>query len=152
MLKGGKQSDTYLATICRHCWSAQMPIKKDNKLELSASTVVFIIFFITILMLLTMIKNILIRRKESDSSQVGVALFPSYQYIFDHFTFLGFPFILIILLTLPLFNSPMKSWLDNRQLMSHPEDRRQMNDHAISVNVANIIPKLLLVIFLKLPL
>ena len=33
-LKGRKQSDTYLATIRRHCWSAQMMMKKDNKLEL----------------------------------------------------------------------------------------------------------------------
>jgi hypothetical protein len=29
----------------------------------------------------------------TDSSQVGVALFLSYQYIFYHFTFPGFPFI-----------------------------------------------------------
>ena len=28
MLKGRKQSDTYLATICRHHWSAQMMMKK----------------------------------------------------------------------------------------------------------------------------
>ena len=42
MLRGRKQSDTYLATIRRHHWSAQMTIKKDNKLELSASTVAFI--------------------------------------------------------------------------------------------------------------
>ena len=42
MLKGRKKSDTYMATIRRHCWSAQMTMKKDNKLELSASTVAFI--------------------------------------------------------------------------------------------------------------
>ena len=35
-------SGTYLATIRRHRWSAQMTIKKDNKLVLSASTVAFI--------------------------------------------------------------------------------------------------------------
>ena len=29
------------------------------------------------------------------SSQVGVALFPSFQHIFYHFTFPGFPFILV---------------------------------------------------------
>ena len=42
MLKGRKYSDTYLATICKHHWSAQMTMKKDNKVELSASTVAFI--------------------------------------------------------------------------------------------------------------
>ena len=43
MLKERKYSDTYLATIGRHRWrSAQMTTKKDNKLELSASTVAFI--------------------------------------------------------------------------------------------------------------
>ena len=31
----------------------------------------------------------------TDSSQVGVALFPSCLYIFYHFTFPGFPFLLI---------------------------------------------------------
>jgi hypothetical protein len=31
----------------------------------------------------------------TDSSQVGVALFPSCEYIFYHFTFPGFSFILI---------------------------------------------------------
>ena len=30
-----------------------------------------------------------------EKSQVGVALFPSYLYIFYHFTFPGFPFKLI---------------------------------------------------------
>ena len=42
MLKGRKSSDTYLATIRRHRWSVQMTMKKDNKLELSASTVAFV--------------------------------------------------------------------------------------------------------------
>ena len=37
MLKGRKKSDTHLATIRRHRWSAQVTMKKDNKLELSAS-------------------------------------------------------------------------------------------------------------------
>ena len=39
MLKRRKESDTYLATFHRHRWSAQMKMKKDNLLELSASTV-----------------------------------------------------------------------------------------------------------------
>jgi hypothetical protein len=39
MLKRRKESDTNLATFCRHCWSAQMMMKKDNLLELSATTV-----------------------------------------------------------------------------------------------------------------
>ena len=42
MLKRRKESDTYLATFRRHRWSAQMTMKKDNLLELSASTVAFI--------------------------------------------------------------------------------------------------------------
>ena len=33
------------------------------------------------------------------SSQVGAALFPSFQHIFYHFTFPGFPFILKISMT-----------------------------------------------------
>ena len=31
----------------------------------------------------------------TDMSQVGVALFPSFEYIFYHFTFTGFPSVLI---------------------------------------------------------
>ena len=42
MLKGRKKSDTYLDSISRHRWSAQMTMKNDDKLELSASTVAFI--------------------------------------------------------------------------------------------------------------
>ena len=42
MLKGRKESDTYLATFHRHCWSAQMTMKKDNLFELPAITVPFI--------------------------------------------------------------------------------------------------------------
>ena len=42
MLKRRKESDTYLATFCRHPWSAEMMMKKDNLLELYASTVAFI--------------------------------------------------------------------------------------------------------------
>jgi hypothetical protein len=42
MLKGRKLSSTYLATIRRHRWSAQMMMKRDNKFELLASTVAFI--------------------------------------------------------------------------------------------------------------
>ena len=42
MLKGRKLSDTYLAAIRRHRWSAQMMMKKGNKLELLASTAAFI--------------------------------------------------------------------------------------------------------------
>jgi hypothetical protein len=42
MLKRRKESNTNLATIRGHRWSAQMTMKKDNLLELSASTVTFI--------------------------------------------------------------------------------------------------------------
>ena len=41
MLKGRKYSDTYLATIRRQRWNAQMMMKKDNKFKLLASTVAF---------------------------------------------------------------------------------------------------------------
>ena len=30
MLERRKESDSYLATCRRHCWSAQMTMKKDN--------------------------------------------------------------------------------------------------------------------------
>ena len=36
MLKSRKESGTYLATDSRHRWSAQMTMKKDNLLALSA--------------------------------------------------------------------------------------------------------------------
>ena len=42
MLKRRKESDTYLDTFRRHCWSAQMTMEKDNLWELSASIVAFI--------------------------------------------------------------------------------------------------------------
>jgi hypothetical protein len=42
MLKRRKESDAYLATFHRYRWSAQMTMKKDNLLELSARTVAFI--------------------------------------------------------------------------------------------------------------
>ena len=42
MLKRRKDSDTYLATICRHRWSRQFTMKIDKILELSDSTVAFI--------------------------------------------------------------------------------------------------------------
>jgi hypothetical protein len=38
MLKRRKESDTYLATICRHRWNAQMAMIKDNLLELMKAT------------------------------------------------------------------------------------------------------------------
>ena len=38
-----------------------------------------------------------------DMSQVGVALFPSFQYNFYHFTFPGFPFIYISACVFQLF-------------------------------------------------
>ena len=41
MLKRRKESDTYLATVCRCCWSIQITMKIDKLLELSASTVIF---------------------------------------------------------------------------------------------------------------
>ena len=42
MLKRRSENDTYLAAFRRHHWSAQLTMKKDNLLELSASTVAFI--------------------------------------------------------------------------------------------------------------
>ena len=33
MLKGRKENDIYLATICRHPWSAQMTMKKKKKIH-----------------------------------------------------------------------------------------------------------------------
>ena len=42
MLERRKESITYLATFRRHRWNEQMTMKKDNLLELSASTVAFI--------------------------------------------------------------------------------------------------------------
>ena len=73
MLQRGKQSDSYLATFHRHRWSAQMTMKKGNKLELSASTVTFhqlqfIVFFHRHLCTPVMFTN---------SSQIGVTLFSS---------------------------------------------------------------------------
>jgi hypothetical protein len=41
ILKRRKGSNTYLTTFRRHRWSSQMMMKKDNLLELSASTVAF---------------------------------------------------------------------------------------------------------------
>ena len=38
MLKRRKESNTYLATFHRHCWCAQITMKTDKILELSAST------------------------------------------------------------------------------------------------------------------
>ena len=37
MLNGRKESDTYLATVCRYCWSRQITMKVDKLLELSAN-------------------------------------------------------------------------------------------------------------------
>ena len=42
MLKRRQESNTYLAAFRRHRWSAEMMMKKDNKLELSSNTVAFI--------------------------------------------------------------------------------------------------------------
>ena len=39
MLKRRKESNTYLATIRRHCWNRQIMMKIDKILELSISTV-----------------------------------------------------------------------------------------------------------------
>ena len=61
MLKRRKESDTYLATFRRHRWSTQMTMKKDNLLELSASTAAE--------------EEV---SMSTESSQVGVALFPSF--------------------------------------------------------------------------
>jgi hypothetical protein len=76
MLKRRKESDTYLTTVCRHCWSIQITMKVDKLLELSASTVV--------------IKATLLAESSSNLStfivicllqrylQIDVALFPSF--------------------------------------------------------------------------
>ena len=52
MLKGRKQSDTYLATFCRHHWSVQMTMKKNIKwsfqpaqwLSSAESSILYLIF------------------------------------------------------------------------------------------------------------
>jgi hypothetical protein len=48
MLKRRKESDTYLATIRRHHWSRLVTMKIDKILELSASTVCSVSFFLTV--------------------------------------------------------------------------------------------------------
>ena len=78
-----KKSDTYLATVSRHHWSLQVTMKVDKICWLKAKH--FIYFH----------RDLQTPAMSTDSSQVGVALFPSYWYIFYHFTFPGFPFILI---------------------------------------------------------
>ena len=104
MLKGRKWSNTYLATIARHHWSVQMMMmmmKKDNKLELSDSTVAFISCRSVLAasantlvsLLLQLMKTTVLAESSSfinlhhdlsapamstDISQVGVALFPSF--------------------------------------------------------------------------
>ena len=82
MLKGRKQSDTYLATIRRHHWSAQMTMKK-NQMELSASTVTFIspplqLMKATVLAESFFHLHLCTPTMSTNSSQVGVALFPSF--------------------------------------------------------------------------
>ena len=44
----------------------------------------------------------------ADMSQVGVALFPSFQNIFYHFTFPGFPFILIEIIVFRTFRKAIQ--------------------------------------------
>ena len=44
----------------------------------------------------------------TDMSKVGVALFLSFQYIFYHFTFRGFPFILILIMIINIKGKPGK--------------------------------------------
>ena len=45
MIKRRKESDSYLATLHRQRWTAQMTIKKDNLFELSASNMAFMSSF-----------------------------------------------------------------------------------------------------------
>ena len=82
MLKGRKLSNTYLATIRRHRWSAQMTKKKINKLELSASIVAFISWRATVLAesfnLFFFHCHLCTPAMSTNSSQVGVAQFPSF--------------------------------------------------------------------------
>ena len=37
-----KESNTYLTTVCRHCWNRQIMMEVDKLLELSVSIVAFI--------------------------------------------------------------------------------------------------------------
>ena len=67
MLKRRKESDNYLAINRRHHWSRLITMKIDKILELSVSTVA--IYFHCDLCTPAM---------STDSSQVGVALFPSF--------------------------------------------------------------------------
>ena len=76
----------YLATIRRLYWSAQMMMKKDNKLELSATTVTFI------------------------NCKIHLSLL--FIQLFSYFTFPSFPFIITFIIImcskgvslLPIFN------------------------------------------------
>ena len=71
MLKRRKESNTYLATIRRHRWSRQITMKIDKILELSASTVAENSNILSIFIVMST------PAMSTDSSQVGVALFPS---------------------------------------------------------------------------
>ena len=75
MLKSREECATYLTHICGHHCSGESPVKGlscQYPSERALSTTVM----------------------STDVSQVGITHFPSF-YIFHHFTFPGFPFILI---------------------------------------------------------
>jgi hypothetical protein len=73
ILKRRKESNTYLATICRYRWSTQITMKIDKLLELSsAEEEVFLQYFIYFLC------DLSTPAISADSSQVGVALFSSF--------------------------------------------------------------------------
>ena len=85
--KRKEECDTYLTHVCRHQHSvenltfSQLQLMKVIALAESSSN---LSTFIVICLL------------QPDSSQVGVALFPSIQHVLYYFTFPGFPFILIL--------------------------------------------------------
>ena len=78
ILKRSKERDTYLTHVYR-----ALQLMKATVLAESSS---FFHFH----------RELSASAMSTDMSQVGVALFPSFKYIFNNFTFPGFPFILII--------------------------------------------------------
>ena len=90
MLKRRKESDTYLATNSRHHRSPQIAMKVDKVCNFQPALQPSLAeegddFHC----------NLWTPAMSNVSSQVGVALFPSFSQIFYHFTIPRFPFILI---------------------------------------------------------
>ena len=71
MLKRRKESNTYLAIVCRYRWSRQITMKIDKIMELSANTVVFI-------SINYFHHDLSTPAMSMDSSQVAVPLFPTF--------------------------------------------------------------------------